>query len=41
MPINEIILRAGYRARLMAPLFRGEEIVGLLVVRRKTPGQLR
>ena len=36
--INEITLRAGYRARLMAPLFRGGEIVGLLVVRRRTPG---
>jgi GAF domain-containing protein len=36
--INEIILRAGYRARLLAPLSRGEEIVGLLVVRRRTPG---
>ena len=36
--LNEIILRAGYRARLTAPLFRDEDIVGLLVVRRKTPG---
>jgi signal transduction histidine kinase len=36
--INEITLRAGYRARLVAPLMRGEEIVGMLVVRRKTPG---
>ena len=35
---NEIILRAGYRARLTAPLSRGEEIVGMLVVRRRTPG---
>jgi signal transduction histidine kinase len=35
---NEIILRAGYRARLLAPLLRGEEIVGMLVVRRRTPG---
>ena len=25
-PINEITLRAGYRARLTAPLFRGEDI---------------
>ena len=37
-PVNEIILRAGFRALLGAPLLRGEEIVGLLVVRRKTPG---
>jgi GAF domain-containing protein len=35
---NEIVLRAGYRARLVAPLLRGEEIVGMLVVRRRTPG---
>ncbi len=35
--LNEITLRAGYRARLTAPLFRGEDIVGLLVVRRKMP----
>jgi hypothetical protein len=34
--LNEITLRGGYRARLTAPLFRGEDIVGLLVVRRKT-----
>ena len=39
--INEITLRAGYRARLTAPLFRGGEIVGLLVVRRRTPGPSR
>ena len=36
--VNEIILRAGYRALLVAPLLRREEIVGLLVVRRRTPG---
>ena len=35
---NEIILRAGYRARLLAPLIRGEDVVGMLVVRRQTPG---
>ena len=35
---DEIILRAGYRARLLAPLSRGEEIIGMLVVRRRTPG---
>ena len=35
---DEIILRAGYRARLLAPLSRGQEIVGMLVVRRRTPG---
>jgi signal transduction histidine kinase len=37
-PINEIILRAGFRGVLVTPLIRGEEIVGLLVVRRRTPG---
>ena len=36
--MNEIILRAGFRAVLVAPLLRGEEVVGLLVVRRRTPG---
>jgi GAF domain-containing protein len=37
--LNDLILRAGYRARLVAPLLRGEDIVGMLVVRRKMPGQ--
>ena len=37
-PANEIVLRAGYRARLAAPLMHGEEIIGMLVVRRRTPG---
>ena len=36
--INEIILRAGFLARLVAPLLRGEEVVGILVVRRRAPG---
>ena len=36
--VNEIILRAGFRALLVAPLLRGEEVVGMLVVRRRTPG---
>ena len=36
--MNEIILRAGFRALLVAPLLRGDEIVGMLVVRRRTPG---
>ena len=36
--LNEITLRAGYRARLVAPLIRGEDFVGMLVVRRKSPG---
>ena len=37
-PIDDIILGAGYRARLAAPLFRGDDIVGSLVVRRRAPG---
>jgi GAF domain-containing protein len=36
--LDEIILSAGYRARLTAPLFRGDHVVGMLVVRRRTPG---
>jgi signal transduction histidine kinase/CheY-like chemotaxis protein/putative methionine-R-sulfoxide reductase with GAF domain len=36
--INELTIRAGFRARLTAPLFRGRDIVGMLVVRRRTPG---
>jgi GAF domain-containing protein len=36
--VNEIILHAGFRALLVAPLLRGEELVGTLVVRRRTPG---
>jgi signal transduction histidine kinase len=35
---NEIVLRAGFRALLVTPLLRGKEIVGMLVVRRRTPG---
>ena len=34
---NDIVLRAGFRALLIAPLVRGEEIVGMLVVRRRSP----
>jgi GAF domain-containing protein len=37
--LNKIVLRAGYRARMVAPLLRGEDIVGMLVVRRRTPGE--
>ena len=36
--LNEITLRAGYLARLVAPLIRGEDVVGILVVRRRAPG---
>ena len=37
--LNQVALRAGYRARMVAPLLRGEDIVGMLVVRRRTPGE--
>jgi signal transduction histidine kinase len=37
--LSEVILRADYRALLVAPLLRGEEIVGMLVVRRKIAGK--
>jgi two-component system, NtrC family, sensor kinase len=36
--VNEIVLRAGFRALLVTPLLLGKEIVGMLVVRRRTPG---
>ncbi len=36
--LNDIILHAGFRARMIEPLMRGEEIMGALVVRRRTPG---
>jgi signal transduction histidine kinase len=38
-PINDIILRAGYLARLLVPLLRSGKVVGALVVRRKAPGK--
>jgi signal transduction histidine kinase len=37
--LNGIILLAGYRARMVAPLLRGEDIIGMLVVRRRSPGE--
>jgi signal transduction histidine kinase/CheY-like chemotaxis protein len=38
IPANEIMLQAGYRARLLVPLMRFNEVMGALVVRRKAPG---
>src|SRR6266851_538600 len=38
-PMNDIILREGYRAVLVMPLLRPGRIVGALVVRRKKPGE--
>jgi signal transduction histidine kinase len=37
-PANDVIFRAGYRARLFVPLIRSGKVVGALAVRRKTPG---
>jgi signal transduction histidine kinase len=38
-PMNDIILREGYRALLVMPLLRPDRIVGGFVVRRKEPGE--
>jgi two-component system, NtrC family, sensor kinase len=38
-PVNDIILREGYRGILVIPLLRPDHIVGALVVRRKAPGE--
>jgi adenylate cyclase len=36
--VNDIIIKAGYRARLLVPLVHSEQTVGALVVRRRVPG---
>jgi signal transduction histidine kinase/CheY-like chemotaxis protein len=36
---NDLMLRAGYRARMLVPLLRFHEVMGALVVRRKSPGE--
>ena len=36
---NELVMRLGYRARLVVPLLAADRIVGALVVRRKAPGE--
>ena len=36
---RDILLRAGYRALLLVPLLGPEGIIGVLVVRRKAPGE--
>jgi signal transduction histidine kinase len=38
-PINEMFMRAGYRARLLLPLMAPDGAVGALVVRRRAPGE--
>src|ERR1700726_131072 len=37
--VNDIIMKAGYRARLLVPLIRSGQTVGALVVRRMQPGE--
>jgi signal transduction histidine kinase/CheY-like chemotaxis protein/HAMP domain-containing protein len=39
VPANELMLQAGYRARLLVPLLRFNEVMGALVVRRKARGE--
>jgi signal transduction histidine kinase/CheY-like chemotaxis protein len=38
-PVQNILLRAGYRALLLVPLLGPDGIIGVLVVRRKAPGE--
>jgi signal transduction histidine kinase/CheY-like chemotaxis protein len=38
-PVLSILLRAGYRAVLIVPLLGPEGLIGMLVVRRKAPGE--
>jgi signal transduction histidine kinase len=37
--VNEIMIKAGYRARLLVPLVAPDGIIGALVVRRREPGE--
>jgi GAF domain-containing protein len=37
-PVQEIAMRAGFRARLVVPLVGTDRVVGALVIRRKRPG---
>jgi GAF domain-containing protein len=38
-PVREIVMRAGFRARLVVPLVGTNRVVGALVIRRKQPGK--
>jgi signal transduction histidine kinase/DNA-binding response OmpR family regulator len=38
-PVLDILLRAGFRAGLIVPLLGPEGLIGMLVVRRKVPGE--
>ena len=40
-PHIDALLRAGWRSMLAVPLLREQEIIGILVVRRKVPGRFR
>jgi signal transduction histidine kinase len=37
--VLDLVVRAGYRALLIVPMLRPDQIVGALVVRRKVPGE--
>jgi signal transduction histidine kinase/integral membrane sensor domain MASE1 len=37
--LDDIILRAGYRAQLLVPLLRSDRVIGALVVCRQAPGE--
>jgi GAF domain-containing protein len=39
VPVQQIVLEAGYRARMIVPLLGANRVVGALVVRRKVPGE--
>jgi signal transduction histidine kinase len=38
-PVQQLVLEAGYRARMIVPLLGANRVVGALVVRRKAPGE--
>src|SRR5208282_3339150 len=38
-PVQQILLEAGYLARMVVPLVGANRVVGALVVRRKAPGE--
>jgi len=40
VPVQQLVLEAGYRARMIVPLLGANRVVGALVVGRKTPGEL-
>jgi signal transduction histidine kinase len=40
-PVQQIVLEAGYRARMTVPLVGADRVFGLLVVRRKSTGEFQ